>query len=145
MGATARPRSGHGRRRPPVGTRSRKAPPRPGRRTGSGTRADRKDGAWRGGRLAHVRQTRVWETQRPMKRVLLLGPLLLVALAGCTAEPDDPTVVTSTVPSTTVSESQVALPADPQPASAGPCPYLEESYVADTNGQHVAKVKVSAD
>ncbi len=80
-----------------------------------------------------------------MKRVLLLGPLLLVALAGCTAEPDDPTVVTTTVPSTTVSESQVALPADPQPASAGPCPYLEESYVADTNGQHVAKVKVSAD
>lgn len=79
-----------------------------------------------------------------MKRVLLLGPLLLVALAACAQEPDDPTVVT-TVPPSTASETQVALPADPQPANAGPCPYLDDNYVADTNGQHVAKVKTSTD
>lgn len=80
-----------------------------------------------------------------MKRVLLLGPLLLVALAACTEETDDPTV-TTTPDITTESASQAAaLPPEPQPTNAGPCPYLEDSYVADTNGQHVSKVKTSAD
>jgi hypothetical protein len=79
-----------------------------------------------------------------MKRVLLLGPLLLVALAACTEEPDDPTVVV-TNPTSTASQPQAALPPDPQPTAAGPCPYLEESYVEDTNGQRVGKVQTSAD
>jgi hypothetical protein len=79
-----------------------------------------------------------------MKRALLLGPLLLVALAACTEETDDPTVNTTT-PTSTASQTQAALPADPQPTNAGPCPYLEESYVEDTNGQHVGKVQTSAD
>jgi UPF0176 protein len=80
-----------------------------------------------------------------MKRALLVGPLLLVALAGCAEATDDPTV-TTTPTITTESQSQAAaLPPDPQPANAGPCPYLEESYVEDTNGQHVGKVQTSAD
>lgn len=80
-----------------------------------------------------------------MKRVLLLGPLLLVALAACTEEPaDDPTVVVTT-PSSTASQPQAAIPPEPQPTADGPCPYLEESYVEDTNGQRVGKVKTSAD
>lgn len=79
-----------------------------------------------------------------MKRVLLLGPLLLVALAACAEEPDDPTVVT-TIPPSTESQTEVALPADPQPTGAGPCPYLDEAYVEETNGQRVSKVQVSAD
>lgn len=79
-----------------------------------------------------------------MKRALLLAPVLLVALTACTEEPDDPTVIPNT-PISTASPTQAALPADPQPTNAGPCPYLEESYVADTNGQRVAKVQTSAD
>jgi hypothetical protein len=79
-----------------------------------------------------------------MKRALLLGPLLLVALAACTEEPDDPTVVVTT-PSSTASQPQAALPPEPQPTADGPCPYLEESYVEDTNGQRVGKVQTSAD
>jgi UPF0176 protein len=79
-----------------------------------------------------------------MKRVLLLGPLLLVALAACAEEPDDPTVVVTT-PSSTASQPQAALPPEPQPTADGPCPYLEESYVEDTNGQRVGKVQTSAD
>ncbi|MFL6126211.1 DUF2020 domain-containing protein [Actinophytocola sp.] len=79
-----------------------------------------------------------------MKRALLLAPLLLVALAGCTEETDDPTVV-ATTPTSTASPTEAALPPEPQPTAAGPCPYLDEDYVADTNGQHVGKVQTSAD
>jgi hypothetical protein len=80
-----------------------------------------------------------------MKRVLLLGPVLLVALTACAEEPaDDPTVIT-TIPSSTAGQAQAELPAEPQPTGAGPCPYLEESYVEETNGQRVSKVQTSAD
>lgn len=80
-----------------------------------------------------------------MKRVLLLGPLLLVALAGCTAEPvDDPDVPTETV-SVPTNEAPVELPPEPEPTADGPCPYLAESYVEETNGQRVSKVQISAD
>lgn len=87
----------------------------------------------------------MWLTLRPMKRVLLLGPLLLVALTACAEEPtDDPTVVTDT-PSSTASAAPVALPPEPEPTADGPCPYLEESYVEETNGQRVSDVQTSAD
>jgi UPF0176 protein len=79
-----------------------------------------------------------------MKRAIMLGPLLLVALAACAEEVDDPTVIT-TVPTSTPSQTQAALPADPQPTGEGPCPYLDEAYVEDTNGQRVSKVQTSAD
>ncbi len=79
-----------------------------------------------------------------MKRVLLLGPLLLVGLAACSEEPaDDPTVVTTE--SSATSQPQAAPPAAPEPTGDGPCPYLEESYVEETNGQRVSDVKTSAD
>jgi hypothetical protein len=80
-----------------------------------------------------------------MKRVLLLGPLLLVGLAACSEEPaDDPTVVTTDSTSTT-NQAEAALPAEPQPTGEGPCPYLEQSFVEETNGQRVSKVEISAD
>ncbi|HEX6359769.1 DUF2020 domain-containing protein [Actinophytocola sp.] len=80
-----------------------------------------------------------------MKRVLLLGPVLLVALTACAEEPaDDPTVIT-TIPTSTATQAPAELPADPQPTGAGPCPYLEETYVEETNGQRVSKVQTSAD
>ncbi|MPZ85898.1 MAG: DUF2020 domain-containing protein [Actinophytocola sp.] len=77
-----------------------------------------------------------------MKRALFLGPLLIV-LAACNAEPaaDDPTVIT---PDTDQSTS-AAPPAAPEPSADGPCPYLDASFVEDTNGQHVGDVKTSAD
>jgi UPF0176 protein len=88
----------------------------------------------------------MWLTPGPMKRVLLLGPLLLVALAACAQEQtDDPTVATDTPPASTTSAEQVALPPEPQPTADGPCPYLEEAFVEETNGQRVSKVQTSAD
>jgi hypothetical protein len=81
-----------------------------------------------------------------MKRVLLLGPLLLVVLTACTEEAtDDPTVVTDTSTAAPTSAAPVALPPEPQPTADGPCPYLEESYVEETNGQRVSGVQTSAD
>lgn len=81
-----------------------------------------------------------------MKRVLLLGPLLLVGLAACSEEPaDDPTVVMTGPPSTAASQPQAAVPPAPEPTAEGPCPYLEESFVEETNGQRVSKVETSAD
>lgn len=87
----------------------------------------------------------MWLTLRPMKRVLLLGPVLLAALTACTEEPaDDPTVATGTT-ATTTSAAPVELPADPEPTAGGPCPYLDQAYVEETNGQRVSKVEISAD
>ncbi|MCA1655611.1 MAG: DUF2020 domain-containing protein [Pseudonocardiaceae bacterium] len=79
-----------------------------------------------------------------MKRVLLLGPLLMVALGACSEEPaDDPTVVRTNPPST--ASQAAALPPEPQPTADGPCPYLEEGFVEETNGQRVSKVAISPD
>ncbi|NIH77632.1 DUF2020 domain-containing protein [Amycolatopsis viridis] len=71
-----------------------------------------------------------------MRRVL---PALFAAavLAGCAAQP----APAPSTPSTTAA----ALPPAPAPARVGTCPYLETSFVADANGQHVSKVEVSAD
>jgi len=81
-----------------------------------------------------------------MKRVLLLGPLLLVALAACTQEQtDDPTVATTNPPASTAGDAKAAAPPEPEPTADGPCPYLEEAYVEETNGQRVSKVQTSAD
>lgn len=79
-----------------------------------------------------------------MRRALLLGPVLFVALTACAEEPaDDPTVAATTPAATAPSEAQV--PPEPQPTADGPCPYLEESYVEETNGQRVSEVRTSAD
>ncbi len=42
-------------------------------------------------------------------------------------------------------KAAVDLPPDPEPASTAQCPYLKSDFVADSNGQHVSKVRVSTD
>ncbi|NBH10406.1 DUF2020 domain-containing protein [Amycolatopsis sp. SID8362] len=37
------------------------------------------------------------------------------------------------------------MPPEPQPGATEDCPYLGSEFVADSNGQHVSKVRVSAD
>ncbi|UQS21783.1 DUF2020 domain-containing protein [Amycolatopsis thermalba] len=75
-----------------------------------------------------------------MRRVL---PALLAAaaLAGCSAQPAPEAPPSPSAPATTA----VQLPPEPTPARAAPCPYLENSFVADSNGQRVSKVEISAD
>lgn len=82
----------------------------------------------------------------PVKRALLLGPLLVV-LAACNSEPqvDDPTIVTpEDTPSGAAAPAAEAPPA-PEPSAGGPCPYLDQAFVEDTNGQRIGEVKTSAD
>lgn len=82
-----------------------------------------------------------------MKRALLLGPLLIV-LAACANEPaaDDPTVITPDDSSaSTAAQPAAKPPAAPEPSADGPCPYLEQSFVEETNGQHIGDIKISAD
>jgi UPF0176 protein len=80
-----------------------------------------------------------------MKRALLLGPLLIV-LAACNNEPaaDEPTVETpDTQASSPAPQPAAKPPAAPRPTKAGPCPYLDQTFIEDTNGQRVGDIKTS--
>ncbi|NKQ53331.1 DUF2020 domain-containing protein [Amycolatopsis sp. K13G38] len=78
-----------------------------------------------------------------MRRVVLaVGLAALVATSCSETTPPAGAPATTTAPPPS---STVALPPDPQPTAGGPCPYLDTSFVADANGQHVSKVQTSAD
>jgi UPF0176 protein len=77
------------------------------------------------------------------RRLVLLAPAVAL-LAGCSA------IVSGTATPSPTSKSAGAaagteLPPDPQPAATEDCPYLDSEFVADANGQHVSKVRVSTD
>ncbi|QKV77079.1 DUF2020 domain-containing protein [Amycolatopsis sp. Hca4] len=78
-----------------------------------------------------------------MRRLVLLAPAVAL-LAGCSA-----TIVTGTAtpspPSASTAAGPGSLPPDPQPGATEDCPYLDSEFVAESNGQHVSKVRVSAD
>lgn len=77
-----------------------------------------------------------------MKRAtILLGPLVAV-LAACGTSEETPKEPRNTEPQSTVAP---AIPPEPQPATDAACPYLAEDFVAETNGQRVARVAISAD
>jgi UPF0176 protein len=67
-----------------------------------------------------------------------------VLLSGCSQQPAATPAPSSRVPAPTTSAAP-PLPADPQPTDAGPCPYLDTSFVADANGERILKVQTSAD
>ncbi|GLZ41328.1 hypothetical protein Acsp05_49520 [Actinokineospora sp. NBRC 105648] len=81
--------------------------------------------------------------------MIIAAPLL--ALAACATEqpaaaPRPSSPAASIAPSPGGSGSApVAVPAAPEPVADGPCPYLTSSVVAEANGQHVTKVRTSAD
>src|SRR5947209_5289593 len=76
-----------------------------------------------------------------MRRVALaLTALTVTAACTATSTPAPPTPA----PPTSVPVS-ASPPADPRPAGGGPCPYLDTTFVADTNGQRVSKVETSSD
>ena len=41
--------------------------------------------------------------------------------------------------------TEATVPPEPVPAREGACPYLQTAFVADTNGQRVSRVRLSAD
>ncbi|OLF18311.1 DUF2020 domain-containing protein [Actinophytocola xanthii] len=83
-----------------------------------------------------------------MRRVsFLLGPLLVVLVAcGSENAADDPTPINPPTTEATSESSPAAVPppiADPQ--EEGPCPYLDDAFVEETNGQRVADTKITTD
>ena len=70
---------------------------------------------------------------------------LLSALAACgpstAASGSSTTTTTSAAP---VTSSLPPAPAAPAPSVTASCPYLDTSFVKDTNGEGVGKVKISA-
>lgn len=77
-----------------------------------------------------------------MRRLVLLAPAV-VLLAGCSATPVSGTAVPA--PPSASNAAGSGLPPDPQPGATEDCPYLGSEVVAESNGQHVSKVRVSAD
>ncbi|OLR95531.1 DUF2020 domain-containing protein [Actinokineospora bangkokensis] len=83
------------------------------------------------------------------RAVILTAPLL--ALAACTGDPaaQAPTSSSAAAPATSgarpTSQAPAQVPPAPEPVADGPCPYLTSTAVADANGQHVTKVRTSAD
>ncbi|WP_158879752.1 DUF2020 domain-containing protein [Amycolatopsis anabasis] len=81
-----------------------------------------------------------------MRPVVIPAAALAAAvavLAACSPGGGAPPSVPP-VPSSPVSTAP-APPPDPEPVADGPCPYLENGFVAQANGQRVSKVRTSAD
>ncbi|MDS0133047.1 MULTISPECIES: DUF2020 domain-containing protein [unclassified Amycolatopsis] len=79
-----------------------------------------------------------------MRRLVLLAPAVAL-LAGCSATIVTGTATPSTPTAAANSSNAGGLPPDPEPGATEDCPYLGSEFVAESNGQHVSKVRVSAD
>src|SRR5689334_5368566 len=78
------------------------------------------------------------------RAVILLVPLLAGLPACAKPQPVPARPVTSTAAQQQTS-TVAQPPASPVPVADGKCPYLENGFVAEANGQRVGKVKISAD
>jgi UPF0176 protein len=79
---------------------------------------------------------------------------LVLAVAACDGGIGRGAVVTGTgrpvstqtsASGSTAGTTEVALPPELVPVRDGTCPYLQTQFVADTNGQRVSRVRLSAD
>jgi len=84
-----------------------------------------------------------------MRRAVILLVPLVVGLAACTGQPVGAPADRYTGGSTPAQPSTPAVaqppPPSPVPAADGKCPYLENTFVAEANGQRVSKTKISSD
>ncbi len=84
-----------------------------------------------------------------MKRLpIVIG--LVLTVAGCaTTTAGDPAAPTiseqTTVQAAPTTRPPAVSPPDATPARDGKCPYLDTDFAAETNGQQVSKVRLSAD
>jgi hypothetical protein len=81
-----------------------------------------------------------------MGRLTLLALLLL--LAACSGNPSTPTTAPSSPSTAARTAPAVAVSPPPQPSASvtASCPYLaDNTFISDTNGEMVGKVKISTD
>ncbi|MGH3622646.1 MAG: DUF2020 domain-containing protein [Sciscionella sp.] len=81
-----------------------------------------------------------------MRHVLATGLASLLVLAGVAGCASGPAAPTSNGDSSTARAARAVPrpPPAPKPATVAECPYLDRTVVADTNGQGVGEVKISA-
>jgi UPF0176 protein len=79
------------------------------------------------------------------RAVILVVPLVLWAAACSKPQPAPARPVTTTDAQQPATSTVAQPPASPVPAADGKCPYLENGFVAQANGQRVGKVKLSTD
>jgi UPF0176 protein len=80
-----------------------------------------------------------------MKRAVIFVGSLLVAAACSSPMAGEPSAAGGPASGPPATPTSVPPPPSPEPAGNGPCPYLENAFVADANGQRVGRVRVSAD
>lgn len=68
--------------------------------------------------------------------------LALTLLTACNESTEDQPTPSAAAPTSTVPARPVP---EPQAATAGPCPYLDQATVEQANGQRVSDVRISAD
>jgi UPF0176 protein len=89
----------------------------------------------------------VTKSHRAVGAAWVVGASLLFGAVGC----GSPAEIAGTPSAETPAAQQPATktpappPPDPTPANDAPCPYLEDDFVEQTNGQRVGKTAVSAD
>lgn len=80
-----------------------------------------------------------------MRRAVILVVPLVLAAACSKPQPAPARPVTTTTGAQQPTSTVAKPPASPVPAADGKCPYLENAFVAQANGQRVNKVKLSTD
>lgn len=79
----------------------------------------------------------------------MIGVVLAVSACAPGQVPGTPTVAATSPPEPTAPPAAATgpaqPPAEPVPVRSGDCPYLDSSFVADTNGQRVGSVRLSSD
>lgn len=77
--------------------------------------------------------------------LVVIGAAVAALVAGCSGEQSSGQPQTTTDTPTSDSQSEVALPPEPEAENTGPCPYLDTEFVAESNGQRVGEVKTSSE
>lgn len=80
-----------------------------------------------------------------MRRKAVLLPAITLMLAACAPSVTSTSPSASAQPPSSPSSVKVAVPPASEPTGGGPCPYLDTEFVAQANGQHVSRVRTSAD
>ena len=83
-----------------------------------------------------------------MRRAVIFLVPLVVGLPACTGQPVGAPAAGYTGGSTPTQPATPTVaqpPPSPVPAADGKCPYLENAFVAEANGQRVSKTKISKD
>jgi UPF0176 protein len=83
-----------------------------------------------------------------MRRAAIFLVPLAIGLAACNSQPVGAPATGYTgdrTPTQPATPTVAKPPPSPVPAADGKCPYLDNAFVAEANGQRVSKVKLSAD